>query len=349
MSQLVLVTGANGYIGCTIVKLLLEQGYRVRGTVRDPSDEKKTATLKAFPNASTHLELVKFELSDPDPGNILKDVAWVMHTAAWVRLEKVKDEENEVIKPAVNGTLSLLRAALKEATVEKFILTSSIAAIRAGHPDDRTEPFTEQDWSILDGPGVLVYSKAKTLAEKAAWEFMDQHDCEFTLSTINPSFVLGPVTSDSARSSTVLLSRLMAAKDPGLPNIFFSIVDVRDVAQAHIQAAKMPEAAGKRFILNQTDGGELFMPEIARILRDEFGPKGYTIRSWVLPRWLVWLISLMDSNVAAFYPRLDQRVSFDNSQSRKVLQIEYIPAKRTLIEGVHSMIEHGLIERKLGK
>jgi dihydroflavonol-4-reductase len=194
MKELVLVTGANGYIAGMLIRELLEQGYKVRGTVRDVTSKSKTASLKALPNASMNLELVNLELTGPQEpfDEAMKDVEWVMHTASPVNLQKVKDD-NELIRPAVEGTLSMLRAAHKTPTVKKFVMTSSVAAIASGHAGQET--FTEDDWSnLVDGSYVSAYDKSKTKAE-AAWEFMDNHDTQFTLSTINPSVVLGPVMS----------------------------------------------------------------------------------------------------------------------------------------------------------
>lgn len=349
MSKLVLVTGANGFIGSSLIKSLLEQGYKVRGTVRDPTNESKTALLKTFPNAATHLELVPLEMTGASGTfeKAMQDVEWVMHVASPFPTADFKDE-NELIRPAVEGTLSLLRAAHKAPSVKKFILTSSITAMIRGHPLSRKASFTEKDWTILDGSPISPYEKSKTMAERAAWDFMDKNDTKFTLTAINPAIVLGPVPSDKVDSTTMIIRKLMEPTGPGLINMYMPLVDIRDVVQAHIQAAKIAEAAGKRFILNQSDGGELFMPEVAAILREEFNPMGYTVPSWVIPKWLVWLLTFFDGELAIMYPWVDNYQSFDNSESRKILQLEYIPAKRTLIEGAHSMIEHGLIVKKPG-
>jgi nucleoside-diphosphate-sugar epimerase len=311
-------------------------------------NESKTASLKAFPNAATHLELVPLEMTGASGAfeKAVQDVEWVMHVASPVIID-VKDE-NELIRPAVEGTLSMLRAAHTTPSVKKFILTSSIASIYNGYPPSRKAPFTEKDWTILDGPNVIAYHKSKTMAERAAWDFMDKNDTNFTLTAINPTFVLGPVPSDKVGFSTETMSMIMKGTSPGLINLYLPLVDIRDVVQAHIQAAKIPEAAGRRFILNQSDGGDLFLPEMTAILREEFNPMGYSAPSWVMHKWLVWLFSFFDSGLAAFYPLVDKYVSIDNSESRKILQLEYIPAKRTLIEGAHSMIEHGLIVKKPG-
>lgn len=348
MPKLVLVSGANGYIGSSLVESLLEQGYRVRGTVRDPTNESKTAALKAMPNAATHLELVPLDLTGPG-GDFLaamEGVEWVMHTASPVTLRKPKDEQTE-IRPAVEGTLGMLRAAHKTPTVRKFILTSSVAAIKAGH-DEENKAFSEDDWSNLDGAQVTTYAKSKTLAERAAWRFMKDNTPSFTLSTINPGLVLGPVPSADVKSSVQILAEILNPRMPGSINLFFNVVDIRDVVKAHIQAAKIPEAAGKRFILSQSDGGELFMPEIGAILHREFGPMGYDIKTWVLPKWFVWLLSWVNADVASMYFMIDRRVHYDNTRSREILQLEYRNAEQTIIDGGHSLIQHGIVPQKPG-
>jgi len=350
MPKLVLVTGANGYIPSMMVKTLLEQGYKVRGTVRDPTNDTKTSDLKSLPNADTHLELVKLELMDPEEAFIaaMQGVEWCFHMSAPVKLQKQKDE-NSMIQPTLQGTLSMLRAAQQTPTVKKFILTSSSAAIEAGHPSPRERPFTEDDWSNLDGKNVITYDKCKTLAEKAAWEFMQKENPHFTLSAINPTFVIGPVASSRVGSSTELISRPMKAADPGSVNLWLQLVDVRDVVQAHINAARFEEAAGKRFILSNFDDGEMFMPEMVAILKKEFEPMGYKLRTRILPKWSVWLMSLFDAEVASLYYLLnDDTRHFDNTNSKEILKLEYRPVKETIIEGAHSMIEYGLIETKKG-
>jgi nucleoside-diphosphate-sugar epimerase len=345
--KLVLVTGANGYIASSLTKSLLEKGYRVRGTVHDVSDESKTAALKDMPNASTNLELVPLELEGPQDAfdEAVHGVEWVFHTASPVPLYVPKDEQT-VIGPAVKGTLDMLRAASKTATVSKFILTSSCAAIEGGHEDKKS--FTEEDWTNVNAPHVSAYEKSKTLSEKAAWKFMEDNSPSFTLTVINPVDVVGPIPSAQIKSSSEILARILRAQDPGTFNMFCPLVDIRDVVKAHIHAAAIPEAAGKRFILCQSDGGEIFMPQISEVLKREFGPMGYTIRTIVLPKWFAWLLSWVDGEVAFVYATIDNKMHYDNTRSCEVLRINYIPTEQTIIDGGHSLIEHGVIPKKAG-
>lgn len=343
--QLVLVTGANGYIASTLIKTLLEQRYKVRGTVRDLSNE-KVASLKTLPNASTHLELFPLELTGPEVEfhAAMDNAEWVMHVASPIPAEHRVDSDQEYyINPAVEGTLKMLRAARRNSTVRKFVLTSSIDAVTKGHVESKTD-FTEEDWSKLDGPCMKGYEKSKTMAEQAAWKFMEEFAPSFTLSVIIPSYVLGPVLSSTqiSSSSNRLLGRLLRGKDPGCINMLVALVDVRDVARAHIQAATIPEAAGKRFMVN---GGELLVPEIATVLRQEFGSMGYTIPKLVMPKWFVWLLTWFDADLATIYPLIDKEWHLDNLRSRDILQLDYTSVEQTIVEGGHSLLHHGLVSR----
>ena len=348
MPKLVLVTGANGYIGSMLVKTLLEQGHNVRGTVRDITDGKKTTALKTFPNASTHLELVPLELTGKKEmfRAAMKDVEWVMHVASPVSL--TEKDEHKLISPAVDGTVSILQAANETHSVKKFVLTSSISAISEGHGFSPDQIVSEETWTNLDGPNIDSYAKSKTLAEQTAWNYMKQENPKFTLTVINPAIVLGPVPSpqSSERTSAVILPRIFQAKDPGSIHVFFPMVDVRDVVQAHLQAAKIPEAAGKRFIVC-ANNGEIYMSDMNRILAKHFNPMGYKIRTWVVPRWMVWILSLFDEDVAALYYMVDAFFRFDNSRSKEILKLEYIP-EQTLIDGAYSIVEHGIVPKTPG-
>jgi dihydroflavonol-4-reductase len=160
----------------------------------------------------------------------------------------------------------------------------------------------------------------KTVSERAAWEYMETHQNEplhFTLSAILPTFVFGPVPSGDVGSSTRVLQHLLSGQDPGLGNMYCALVNVRDVVEAHIRASTISEAADKRFLLTQMEGAKAFVPEIAAVLREAFGPMGYKITSWILPRWTVWLPLLVDPEVASIYSEVERVHLYDNSQLDK--------------------------------
>lgn len=344
--KLVLVTGANGYIGSSLIQSLLEQGYRVRSTLRDAdmANEHETQVLMDMTNASTHLELLPLELEGPEDAfdKAVQGVEWIFHVAQPVSVKKIKDEQS-IIGPAVTGTLNMLRAANTTPSVTKFVLTSSIAAIVSG----KTNAYTEDDWADVNAPSSIAYFKSKILSEETAWKFMKENTPSFTLSVINPGLVFGPVPSRNVKSTSDIVGGVL--RGGGVYNLFCCFVDVRDVVQAHIQAAKRPEAAGKRFILVQSDGGEVFLPRIGEILDKEFGPMGYEIKTTPAPKWVMWLMSWFVPEIAGLWPMIDkQRIHFDNTRSREILQLDYVPAEQTIVDGGYSLIEHGLVAKKPG-
>ncbi|KAL3935784.1 MAG: hypothetical protein SGARI_002830 [Bacillariaceae sp.] len=357
LPSLVLVTGANGYIGASLVQSLLAQGYKVRGTVRDASNERKTGPLFSMENAATNLELVSMDLSEPSETflEIFKDVEWVFHVASPVTLEAEEAENQEqkdtIIQSARDGTLAMLRASSDTSSVQRFVLTSSVAAIGEGHMDYGSRPLAEDNWSNMAGSNISAYGKSKTLEERAAWEFVEASNPEFSLSVINPSIVFGPLPTPETQSSTVIISSLLQAQDFGIISsllqlrdlgtidLFTCIADIRDVVEAHIQAAKRPEAAGKR---------EMFLPDVAKILKKEFGPMGYSIQDYPMPSSLAWFYSLVDADLAALYPILGKEYHLCNIRSKSVLQLEYTPAEKTILDCAYSLIEHGIVEKKSG-
>lgn len=188
--------------------------------------------------------------------------------------------------------------------------------------------------------------KSKPLAERAAWKFMEDNNPTFTLSVMNPSFVMGPVPTENVLSTAHFVEGPLRGE--GTYNMFCPVVDIRDVVKAHIQAAKIPGAAGKRFLLVQSDGGLLFFPDVCKILKKEFGPMGYEISTRPAPTWIMWIMAWFHPVVAAIYPMMDTSYYLDNSQSREILGIEYKPAEQTIIDCGYSLIEHGIVEQKPG-
>eukprot|EP00123_Amoebidium_parasiticum_P014667 comp22587_c0_seq2/m.34599 comp22587_c0_seq2/g.34599 ORF comp22587_c0_seq2/g.34599 comp22587_c0_seq2/m.34599 type:complete len:342 (-) comp22587_c0_seq2:189-1214(-) len=277
---LVVVTGASGYIACHIVQQLLQSNlYRVRGTVRSlgPENEKRVAPLRAVAEQTgLELDLVVADLLEPSGWEkAIEGATYVMHTASPFVLVS-KKEEDKVVKPAVEGTLNVLKAcALPNSTVQRVVLTSSMASVCYGYDGAvlDTKVFNEDDWT--DPTKVDAYTKSKTLAERAAWDFVGDlkaGDHKFELAVINPSLVVGPPINDVQGTSATLIQQMMTGGMPALPNASIGFVDVRDVAQAHIVAMTSPEAAGHRHVMTARCA---FMKEEAAILDKEFGPKGY--------------------------------------------------------------------------
>jgi nucleoside-diphosphate-sugar epimerase len=337
----VLVTGASGFIAIHCIIQLLEQGYSVRGTLRSIQRESELrSTLAKFVQANDRLTFVQADLlADAGWAEAMRGCDFVLHVASPFPIEAPKDE-NDLIRPAKEGTLRVLRAAAENG-VKRMVLTSSVAAIAAGHPREKTH-FDEKDWSLPDSPTIGAYPKSKTLAEKAAWEFVKSLPLErpLELAVINPGYVLGPLPDTYQRTSGELIKQLMGDSLPGLARVQFSGVDVRDVAAAHIAAMTTPEAAGQRFLcINQ----QFWLHEAAEILNKHFSTRGYKVPIRILPSWLVRIVALFLPAVKAVRDTLDREIFTDSSLIRKTLNWQPRTLEQTLVDMAESMIELKLI------
>ena len=302
---IVTVTGATGYIGSYCCKLLLESGkYRVRGTVRSKTNEAKIAPIReGIGELFEMLELVEADLLDE--ASLIKAAegsTYILHVASPFVVEEPKDE-NVLIKPAVDGTLAIMKAA-QAAKVKRVVVTSSVAAIYGvapvDVPDDDT--YSEEHWTdITSEVGKAAYYKSKTLAEKAAWDFLKAlpEEEKFELTTINPVFVVGPSVCGPGYSSMKVISDVVTGKLPGMPYITFSFVDVRDVAEAHVKALEAPEAAGRRII---TSAESMWMSDMGKILHDEFAPQGYEFNTKVPAYCMIKFASFFSKEIAGVLP-----------------------------------------------
>jgi len=337
----VLVTGASGFIAIHCIIQLLEQGYQVRGTLRSMNRESELRnTLMKFVKADERLTFVKADLlEDAGWADAVRGCDYVLHVASPFPLGAPKDE-NDLIRPAKEGTLRVLRAAADNG-VKRVVLTSSVAAIAAGHPREKTH-FDEKDWSLPDSPTIEPYPKSKTLAESAAWEFMKSlpqgHPLE--LAVINPGYVLGPLPDTHQRTSGELIQQLMGGTLPGLARVQFTGVDVRDVAAAHIAAMLTPEAAGQRFpCVNE----QFWLYEAAEVLDKHFSARGYKIPKKILPSWLVRIVAIFLPAVRAVRNTLDRETFIDSTLIRKTLNWKPRSLEETLVDMTESMIELKLV------
>jgi nucleoside-diphosphate-sugar epimerase len=310
----VLVTGGSGFIGSYCILDLLRAGFSVRTTVRSPDRE---ATVRELLGAES-AEALSFATAD-----LMIDAGWedavsgcdfVLHVASPFPLGPPKHED-DLIVPAREGALRVLSAA-RRAKVKRVVMTSSFAAIGYGVPSvDR--PFTEEDWSDPDGDGVSAYAKSKTLAERAAWDFIEREGAGLELSVVNPTGVFGPVLGPDFSTSIQLVKRLLDGAMPGLPRVAFGIVDVRDVADLHVRAMSEPAAAGERFLA--VAGEFMTVPEIAAVLRERMGADAKKVPTRVLPDWLVRLVSRFDSSVKQIVPELGKVKQASNAKAKGLL------------------------------
>ncbi|XP_071798880.1 uncharacterized protein [Asterias amurensis] len=308
----VLVTGASGYIASHVVLQLLQSGHKVKGTVRSLHNESKVKHLKNLCIDSTYpLELVEADLTNEQSWiSAVKDCDAVLHLASPFPTENPKDESVLII-PAVEGTQNVLKACALSSTVKRVVLTSSVASI-CDFSKDFEGDANESNWPDVDS--LDPYSKSKMLAEKEAWNFMDKMETRgektFDLVVINPGFVLGPVLSGSSCTSMEVIKRLMCRDPPLIPKMNFSVVDVRDVASAHIAAMKLPEANG-RYI---TTAGNMSMKEMSAALREEFKEQGYHPPGTGVPHFLFKLVALFDTGAKRIAPFRGKKIVFNNSK-----------------------------------
>ena len=342
----VLVTGATGYVAGWLVRRLLEEGHTVHAAVRDPSNREKVAHLDALA-AELPGEIRYFRgdlLEDGSYHDAIQGCEIVFHTASPF-IASVADPQRDLVDPAVNGTRNVLNSCNTTESVRRVVLTSSCAAIYGDNADmaeSRTGVFTEADWNTSSYLEHQPYSYSKTEAEKAAWEIAEQQ-AQWDLVTVNPSLVLGPGIKPDATSESFTIFKQMAdgTLKPGAPDLAFGLVDIRDVAEAHVRAAFTPQAQG-RYI---TSGHDATLMSIASILRESFGDD-WPFPRRTLPKWLLWLVGpiankaltrkFISSNVG--YP-----ASFDNTKGRKELGMTYRSLRETVVEMFQQMIDAGSI------
>ncbi|MEE4361259.1 MAG: aldehyde reductase [Pseudomonadales bacterium] len=311
----VLVTGASGFIAGHCILQLIEAGHAVRGTVRDLARSDRVRETLARQGADPQrISFVAADLSsDAGWSEAVSGVDQVLHVASPLPGAMPRDPD-ELIRPARDGTLRVLRAA-KAAGVPRVVVTSSTAAICYGRGDPG-RPFTEADWSDPDGADNSAYTRSKTLAERAAWHWLETEGEGLELVTVNPGLVLGPVLEQDYGTSAEAVLKLLNGDFPGTPRLGFPIVDVRDVAALHLLAMTHPAAAGQRFLATN---GFCWMEEIATILRDAFPAYARRMPARRLPGWLVRLVSLFDPVTRGVLFELDVRRECDASKAQTML------------------------------
>ena len=337
----VLVTGGSGFIAVHTILQLLAAGHRVRTTVRT-ADRSKDVLAMLRQGGAPSTDDVRFFTAD-----LTSDAGWadavvgcdyVLHVASPLPLGVPRDE-NELIIPAREGTLRILRAA-RDADVKRVVVTSSFAAIGYGH-QPRSRPSNETDWTNLDGADVQPYVKSKTLAERAAWDFIAREG-GLELSVVNPVGVFGPVLGPDYSGSITIIKMLMDGAMPDTPKIHFGLVDVRDVADLHLRAMTSPAASGERFI---AIAGEIMsLHQIALVLRDRLGASAARVPRFEAPNWLVRVAALGIPQLRDAMPQLGRIRPASNRKAVETLGWAPRPNEEIIIATAESLLKLGLVK-----
>jgi nucleoside-diphosphate-sugar epimerase len=344
-SKPLLVTGGSGYMASWIIKMLLEEGINVNATVRDPLNIQKVDHLTALAKASAgQLKLFKSDLLDTGSfDEPMRDCELVIHTASPFFITGIKNPEEELIRPAREGTRNVLESTKRTPTVKRVVLTSSVAAIYGDNVDIALTPagiFTEKEWNITSNAEHQPYSYSKTIAEKEACAIAKEQD-QWDLLTINPGLIFGP--SLPKRKDSMSISTMIQFGDgtykAGVPELWNGISDVRNVASAHIKAGYTPEATGRHIIVS----GEATLLDLAKIMRKYFGDD-YPFPRRQVPKFLFWLIAPMRGFTRKYASRnAGIKIKFDNSYSKADLGISYTPIEQTVKDHFQQIIDDGLL------
>ncbi len=333
-SQTVVVTGGSGFLAQWVIAAVLDAGYSVRTTLRSPSREQEVRDSLA--QVTDHLDRVSFATADltSDEGwaEAIAGAKYVLHVASPFPPQQPKDPD-ELIVPAREGTLRVLRAAL-DAGVERVVVTSSIAAVDHARGDDRSRVLTEDDWTDGDSTAVSPYARSKTIAERAAWALVDERGERLRLATVNPGAIIGPVLNDDHSFSLQLVSRMLKG-EPAVPKLGYNVVDSRDIASLQLLAMEKPEAGGNRFI-----GVSRFawMSEIAQILRDNLGEDARKVPKHEAPNFLIRLMGVFDGSVKSIVPSLGVKTEYSHQHATELLGWEPRPVDESVLDCARSMV-----------
>jgi dihydroflavonol-4-reductase len=336
----VLVTGGSGFVGSHTILQLLAARHRVRTTVRRLSREADVrAMLKdGGLDAGDSLAFFVSDLErDEGWAQSVEDCDYVLHVASPFPAGSPKDE-NELIVPAREGTLRVLRAA-RDAGVKRVVMTSSFAAVGYGH-QNRGRVFDETDWTNLEGRDVQPYIKSKVLAERAAWDFIANEGGSLQLTVINPVGIFGPVLGPDYSSSIALIKRLMDGM-PVVPRVYFGVVDVRDLADLHLRAMTAPAAKGERFIA--VGNGTVSLLDVATIIKERFGARAAKVPSRQWPDWVVRLTAIFNRTARSVVPNLGVVRRSTSEKAQRLLGWTARPTEQTIGDTAESLIRHGLV------
>jgi dihydroflavonol-4-reductase len=339
--ETVLVTGGTGFIGAHCILQLLQQGYKVRTTVRSLKREGDVRAMLKVGGADPNAELGFFE------ADLMNDAGWdqavagadfVLHVASPFP-PAIPQHEDELIIPARDGALRVLKAS-RAAGVKRVVLTSSFAAIGYGQKPQKA-PFDETNWTDPNGDDVRAYVKSKTIAEKAAWDYVNKEG-GLELAVVNPVGVFGPVLGPDYSTSILLIQRLMDGAMPGCPRLYFGVVDVRDVADLHLRCMTNPAAKGERFLA--VTGEFMSILEIAQTLRSRLGAAAKRVPKSQIPDFVVRLAAMRDEAVKQILPELGKYKNGTNAKAVRLLGWRPRSREDACVATAQSLIDLGLLK-----
>ena len=338
----ILVTGGSGFIGSHTVLQLLAAGHQVRTTIRSLKREGEVRAMLKEGGAEPG-DCLSFFAAD-----LTNDAGWreavagceyVLHVASPLP-QTVPKNEDELIVPAREGTLRVLRAS-RDAGVKRVVLTSSFAAIGYGQKQ-RNAPFNETDWTDPNGDDVLPYTKSKVLAERAAWDFIAKEGGGLELSVVNPVGVFGPVLGPDYSASILIVQRQMDGAMPGAPRLYFGVVDVRDAAELHIRAMTHLAAKGERFLA--VSGDFMSMLDIARVLRNRMGAWAKRVPTREVPNWVFRLVAIKDPAAKQLLPELGKMKNATNEKAVRMLGWAPRSREEAIVATAESLVRLGLLK-----
>ena len=338
----VLVTGGSGFVGVHCIVQLLQKGYSVRTTLRSMSRKQEVLDMLKEGGISSFAD-IKFIEAD-----LTKDLNWdkavencdyVLHVASPIFL-RIPKHEDEMIRPAVDGTLRVLKAA-RDVGVKRVVMTSNFGAVGYSHTDT-TKIITEEYWTDPNEKGLSIYNKSKVLAEKAAWNFINKEGGALELSVINPMGIFGPSLGPDLSSGFELLKKVLDGSMKRIPNITLGIVDVRDVADMHLRAMTNPDAKSQRFLA--LAGGIMSLPEIALLLKKKLPVVAHNVPTKRIPDWIVRVAALFNPMAKGITTMLSRYREASNEKAKQVLGWQPRSNEEAIIATAESLVKFGSIK-----
>jgi dihydroflavonol-4-reductase len=341
-NKCVLVTGGTGFVGVHCILQLLQNGYRVKTTLRTAGRRKEVTGMLAAGGIAVfdNIEFIEADLTkDVNWNKAVEGCAYVLHVASPIFLTPPK-HENEMIVPAVEGTLRVLRVA-KQAGVKRVVMTSNFGAVGYSHRD-HSQVITEESWTDPQEKNLSAYLKSKILAERAAWDFINRESGALELAVINPVAIFGPSLGPAMSSGFELMKKLLDGSMKAVPNIPMGIVDVRDVADLHLRAMTSPEAKGQRFLA--VSGGVMTLPQVAVFLKERLGPAARNVSTKVLPDWIVRIAALFSPMARNVVSQLGRNKKASNHKAKSVLGWQPRSNEEALLSTAESLLRFGLVK-----